>query len=52
MGMVGEVVYLASVDKRDGLAQKKVDKARIITARRFLNIQKKETFQCSRGCLE
>jgi len=38
MAIAGEADYLVSGDKRDVLALKKVDKARIITARRFLTI--------------
>ena len=38
MAIAGEANYLVSGDKRDVLALKKVDKTRIITARRFLTI--------------
>jgi len=38
MAIAGEADYLVSGDKRDVLALKKVDKTRIITARRFLTI--------------
>ncbi len=38
MAIAGEADYLISGDKRDVLALKKVDKTRIITARRFLTI--------------
>ena len=41
MAIVGDVDYLISGDKRDVLALKKVGKARIITARRFLTILQK-----------
>lgn len=41
MAIAGEVDYLVSGDKRDVLALKKVGKARIITARRFLTILQK-----------
>jgi putative PIN family toxin of toxin-antitoxin system len=41
MAIVGDVDYLVSGDKRDVLALKKVGKARIITARRFLTILQK-----------
>ena len=41
MAIAGEVDYLISGDKRDVLALKKVGKARIITARRFLTILQK-----------
>ena len=41
MAIAGEVDYLVSGDKRDVLVLKKVCKARIITARRFLTILKK-----------
>ncbi|VAW82671.1 hypothetical protein MNBD_GAMMA14-1974 [hydrothermal vent metagenome] len=40
MAIAGEVDYLISGDKRDVLALRKVDKSRIITARRFLTILK------------
>ena len=40
IAIAGEVDYLISGDKRDVLALKKVDKTRIITARRFLTILK------------
>jgi len=38
MAIAGEVDYLVSGDKRDVLAVKKVGKASIVTARRFLTI--------------
>ena len=38
MAIAGEVDYLVSGDKRDVLALKKVGKASIVTARRFLTI--------------
>jgi predicted nucleic acid-binding protein len=41
MAMAAEVDYLVIDDKRDVLAVKKVGKARIITARRFLRILEK-----------
>ena len=41
MAIADEVDYLVSGDKRDVLALKKVGKARIITARRFLTILQK-----------
>jgi len=41
MAIAGEADYLVSGDKRDVLALKKVDKTRIITARRFLAILQK-----------
>ena len=41
MAIAGEVDYLVSGDKRDVLALKKVGKARIISARRFLTILQK-----------
>lgn len=41
LAMAGEVDYLVSGDKRDVLALKKVGKARIISARRFLTILQK-----------
>lgn len=41
MAIAGEADYLVSGDKRDVLALKKVDKTRIITARRFLAILRK-----------
>jgi len=41
MAIAGEVDYLVSGDKRDVLTLKKVGKARIITARRFLTILQK-----------
>ena len=41
MAIAGEVDYLVSGDKRDVLVLKKVGKARIITARRFLTILQK-----------
>ncbi len=40
MAIASEAEYLVSGDKRDVLALKKVDKTRIITARRFLTILK------------
>jgi putative PIN family toxin of toxin-antitoxin system len=40
MAIAGEVDYLISGDKRDVLTLKKVNKTRIITARRFLTILK------------
>jgi|SRR5210317_1719114 len=41
MAIAGEVDYLVSGDKRDVLALKKVGKASIVTARRFLTILQK-----------
>ena len=41
MAIAGEVDYLVSGDKRDVLAVKKVGKASIVTARRFLTILQK-----------
>jgi len=41
MAITGEVDYLVSGDKRDVLALKKVGKASIVTARRFLTILQK-----------
>jgi putative PIN family toxin of toxin-antitoxin system len=41
MAIAGEVDYLISGDKRDVLALKKVGKASIVTARRFLTILQK-----------
>ena len=41
MAIAGEADYLVSGDKRDVLALKKVGKARIITARRFLTTLQK-----------
>ena len=41
MAIAGEADYLVSGDKRNVLALKKVGKARIITARRFLTILQK-----------
>jgi putative PIN family toxin of toxin-antitoxin system len=41
MAIAGEVDYLVSGDKRDVLTLKKVGKARIITARRFLTLLEK-----------
>ena len=41
MAIAGEADYLVSGDKRDVLELKKVDKTRIITARRFLTILQK-----------
>jgi len=41
IAIAGEVNYLVSGDKRDVLPLKKVGKARIITARRFLTILQK-----------
>ena len=40
MAIAGEVDYLISGDKRDVLTLKKVNKTRIITARRFLTVLK------------
>ena len=40
MAIAGKADYLVSGDKRDVLALRKVDKSRIITARRFLTILK------------
>jgi len=41
VAIAGEADYLVSGDKRDVLALKKVDKTRIVTARRFLAILQK-----------
>jgi len=41
MAIAGEADYLVSGDKRDVLSLKKVDKTRILTARRFLTIIQK-----------
>ena len=41
MAIAGEVDYLVSGDKRDVLALKKVGKASIVTARRFLTTLQK-----------
>ena len=41
MAIAGDVDYLVSGDKRDVLALKKVGKASIVTARRFLTILQK-----------
>jgi putative PIN family toxin of toxin-antitoxin system len=41
MAIAGEVDYLVSGDKRDVLALKKVGKASIVTARRFLTMLQK-----------
>lgn len=41
MAIAGEADYLVSGDKRDVLSLKKVGKARIVTARRFLTILQK-----------
>ena len=41
MAIAGEANYLVSGDKRDVLSLKKVGKARIVTARRFLTILQK-----------
>jgi len=41
MAITGEANYLVSGDKRDVLSLKKVGKARIVTARRFLTILQK-----------
>lgn len=41
MAIAGEADYLVSGDKRDVLSLKKVDKTRILTARRFLAILQK-----------
>ena len=43
MTIAGEADYFVSGDKRDVLALKKVGKARIITARRFLTILQKSS---------